>query len=124
MMLQVSTPKDELVRRNAVLETSEETTAIFLEITNAMNINNITSFHQFLITEILTSSEYTGTTAMGDGGNKYLCNAGKLLPVYRALQPRGQPSSHSPPLELQILRDLSSLVLIKLRRSFSVEGDL
>jgi hypothetical protein len=38
-----------------------------------------------------------------DGGSKDLWNVGKLLPDYRALQPRRQPSSYSPPWEPQIL---------------------
>jgi hypothetical protein len=32
-----------------------------------------------------------------DGGSKYFCNFGKLLPDYTALQPRRQPSSYSLP---------------------------
>jgi hypothetical protein len=37
-----------------------------------------------------------------EGGSKYLWNVGELLPDYTAQQPRRQPSSYSPPWELQI----------------------
>jgi hypothetical protein len=38
-----------------------------------------------------------------DGGSKDLWNVGELLPYYTAIQPWRQPSSYSPPWELQIL---------------------
>jgi hypothetical protein len=44
-----------------------------------------------------------------DGGSKYLCNVGKLIPVYTMLQPRRRPSSYSPPSEPQILLSMTKL---------------
>jgi hypothetical protein len=37
-----------------------------------------------------------------DEGSKHLGNVGKLLPDYKAQQPRRKPSSYSPPWEPEI----------------------
>jgi hypothetical protein len=50
-----------------------------------------------------------------DGGGRYLWNVGKLIPVYRALQPRRQPSSYSPPWEPQIVVFKEAVLKIRMQ---------
>jgi hypothetical protein len=50
-------------------------------------------------------SEPEVTHRPDDGGSTDIWNAGKLIPVYTALQSRTKPSSYSPPCEPQIIQD-------------------